>query len=106
MLLFRAARFLVTAGSIAAHTAGKQHLPTPVCASDLCQEVASDIVANMDETVDPCVDFYAHAFGRWNPTYGYDYGQYGVLMAKISVQLQGQSADLRRCQRGSRRGPS
>ncbi|XP_055354750.1 endothelin-converting enzyme 1-like isoform X2 [Paramacrobiotus metropolitanus] len=89
MFLWDAVRLLLTASAIRiAQVTGRQPLSTPACRSDLCQNVAHEIVSSMDDTIDPCTDFYAYACGRWNVSDPYDRDQSGVLKAKISVQLQ------------------
>lgn len=35
------------------------------CLSEPCVKAAATILRNMDPTVDPCVDFYGYACGRW-----------------------------------------
>ncbi|XP_055350257.1 endothelin-converting enzyme 1-like [Paramacrobiotus metropolitanus] len=77
--------FLVAVASVM-QTSGNQQLSKPVaCTSDLCHKVAREILSSMDETVDPCVDFYAYACNRWNNSSGLSQT---VLVPKVSKQLQ------------------
>ncbi|KAJ8664429.1 hypothetical protein QAD02_006091 [Eretmocerus hayati] len=36
-----------------------------ICETKTCLEIAKSIIANMDETMDPCVDFYQYACGNY-----------------------------------------
>ncbi|XP_055347214.1 endothelin-converting enzyme 1-like isoform X2 [Paramacrobiotus metropolitanus] len=77
-------QFLVTAANVV-QAIGRQQLSTPVCTSDLCHQVAREIISKMDETVDPCVDFFAYACNRLNSSNGL---WSEVLRLKISKQLE------------------
>ncbi|XP_055350225.1 endothelin-converting enzyme 1-like isoform X2 [Paramacrobiotus metropolitanus] len=83
MLLLDAVKILVVAA--AAVKATKRQPSSTVCTSDLCQLIAREIVSSMDETIDPCVDFFAYSCNRWNSTHGL---VHNVLIPKISKQIQ------------------
>ncbi|XP_055347254.1 membrane metallo-endopeptidase-like 1 isoform X2 [Paramacrobiotus metropolitanus] len=58
---------------------------TNVCMTDLCQQIARETISSMDETFDPCVDFYAYACNRWNSSNGL---ANEVIAPMIREQLQ------------------
>ncbi|XP_055347280.1 neprilysin-2-like [Paramacrobiotus metropolitanus] len=84
MILLGVVGFLVATANVVQAT-GRQQLSTPVCTSDLCHQVAREIVSKLDETVDPCLDFYAYACNRSNSSSGL---WSEVLRLKISEQLK------------------
>ncbi|XP_055347291.1 endothelin-converting enzyme 1-like isoform X2 [Paramacrobiotus metropolitanus] len=75
---------LITAARVI-QASGKQQLSRSVCTSVLCRQVAREIISSMDETVNPCEDFYAYACNRWNSSSGLSHT---VLDPKIFKQLQ------------------
>ncbi|RDD44025.1 Endothelin-converting enzyme 1 [Trichoplax sp. H2] len=43
----------------------KAHVQNDVCTTQNCYQATSDILAYINESVDPCHDFYSYACGRW-----------------------------------------
>ncbi|XP_055347286.1 neprilysin-2-like isoform X2 [Paramacrobiotus metropolitanus] len=84
MLLLDVVGFLTIATSLIQAT-GRVQISTPVCTSNLCRQVASLIETCMDDTVDPCVDFYTYACNRWNRSSA---PAHAVLELTISKQLK------------------
>ncbi|XP_055347270.1 neprilysin-2-like [Paramacrobiotus metropolitanus] len=84
MILWEVVGVLVIAANVAQAT-GLHQLSTQVCTSDVCHQVAREIVSSMDATVNPCMDFYAYACNRLNSSNGV---WSEVLRLKISKQLK------------------
>lgn len=45
---------------------GRSFMPRTVCESSVCKERAQLILASVNQSADPCDDFYAYVCNRWN----------------------------------------
>ena len=64
-----------------------------VCLSKTCVTVSSSILNSMDETVDPCDDFYQFACGGWLKSHPIPAGEsrwdtFGVLRKANQIVLK------------------
>ena len=64
-----------------------------VCLTKGCVKAAADLIESMDETVDPCSDFYTFACGNFLketviPDHQTNYGSFSMLRDKLNTRLK------------------
>merc|ERR1711936_302804 len=64
-----------------------------VCLTKGCVKAAADLIKSMDETVDPCSDFYNFACGNFIketviPDHQTSYGSFSIVRDKLNLRLR------------------
>jgi membrane metallo-endopeptidase-like protein 1 len=82
------------AGVLSSKVEGKQAPPgSKVCLTKGCVKAAADLIESMDETIDPCSDFYEFACGNFLkttviPEHQTSYGSFSVVRDKLNLRLR------------------
>ncbi|XP_054153018.1 neprilysin-1-like [Oppia nitens] len=76
-------RFLVFAGIILMSNVGlfAKTIAEDICKTPVCESAGKQLLANLNKSVDPCVDFYDFACGGWVATHTIpsDKSRYGIF---------------------------
>ncbi len=65
-----------------------------ICTTAGCVQAAANLLSALDQSVDPCEDFYNYACGKWNrdnpiPDDMSGFGTFNLIIKRVRQQMRG-----------------